>query len=125
MRRVTVTLAYLVGTVGSTGVLYGALFWLPYHLQGSRFHATGIILLGSLLALLLLSWAPLVVRRSKRGASAAKLLGYDLAFAAGTAILAVPFLLSPVRLIFLLPLVAYLVLVGADLVGCLRRPPAW
>ncbi|EKP95292.1 hypothetical protein [Thermaerobacter subterraneus] len=124
MHRTTATLASLVGTVGSTAVLYGALFWLPHHLQGAQLHPTGIILLGSLLVLLLLSWAPLVARRVKRGASAAGLLGYDLAFATGTAILAVPFLLSPLRLIFLLPLVACLVLVGAERIntGNVGRP---
>ncbi|QIA27662.1 hypothetical protein DYI95_009185 [Thermaerobacter sp. PB12/4term] len=122
--RITAVPALLVGLAGSAAVLYGALFWLPYHLQGGRFHSTGIILLASMPALLSLSWAPLAIRRLNPRARTARLLGYDLSLAGGTAILAVPFLMSPVRLAVLLPLVAYLVLIAADLAGCLGRPQA-
>lgn len=121
MHRVTAVPALLVGVVGSAAVLYGALFWLPYHVQGGRFHSTGIILLASLLVLLSLSWAPLAIRRFNQRARTARLLSYDLALAGGTTILAVPFLMSPVRLVVLLPLAAYLVLVATGVAECVRR----
>lgn len=125
VHRITAMLAGLVGLLGSAGVAYGAWFWLPYHLQGGRFPGTGIVLIVAFLGLLLLSWAPLAVRRLKPGARPARLLAYDLAWAAGTAVLAVPFLLAPLRLVFLLALTAHLVLLCGDLAGCLRGREAY
>lgn len=124
MRRLTMAVAFLVGLAGSSCTLYGAMFWLPYHLQGARLHFTGMILVMYFLLLLLVSWAAFAARRLWPEASGQRLLGYDLAFAAATAVLAVPVLLSPIRLVFVIPLAFYLILVCVDLVGCLARQPA-
>lgn len=116
MGKISQAVSVLIGVAGTLSAVYLSFFWLSSSTRETALSGRSVVLTFIVVALLIVSWSPVVIRKSQ-ALGEKQLLWRDFASAMVVAVLVAMTILTPFRVIFLFVLSVYLVLLVVDLIS--------